>query len=343
MMKHYILMDLQLFADPNGYYAGTSTMSQTSNIGSETTIDGGVEANALTIEMKTVYDRHLIEKIGPNLVHAQFGDPAPIGGRHGNEIEWREFGKFAKALTPLTEGVTPVASTLTVARKTKKVEQFGDYSIITDILDLCSIDPTLVEYTRRHAQNASLTLDTIVRNELVSGTNVIYAAQVNGSTVTPVEDRDELSDKCLLTVDTVSKASTWLRKRNAPKIDGSYVAIVHPSISYDLQRQSEFIDVAKYADATRIFNGEIGKLYGVRFVESTEAKVFKECPLADNSGTDVYELTVSSASSKTASVTGGTLTANALAGRKLRVIKTKVADSTTADEVLTVASNTTDS
>ena len=60
------------------------------------------------------------------------------------------------------------------------------------------------------------------------------------------------------------------------RIDGDYVAIVHPYVAYDLMRQEEWIDAHKYADPDKLYNGEIGKLGGVRFVESSEAKIWND-------------------------------------------------------------------
>ena len=65
-----------------------------------------------------------------------------------------------------------------------------------------------------------------------------------------------------------------------PTFNGDYVAIIHPYVAYDLQRDPEWIDAHKYAQPENLFTGEIGKVAGVRFVESTEAKVWKDsdCP-----------------------------------------------------------------
>ena len=78
-----------------------------------------------------------------------------------------------------------------------------------------------------------------------------------------------------LTPDMVNKAVTWLKKCKAPKINGKYVAIIHPSVAYDLRSAPEWIEAHKYAATPEIFNGEIGELHGVRFVETTNAKITK--------------------------------------------------------------------
>lgn len=76
-----------------------------------------------------------------------------------------------------------------------------------------------------------------------------------------------------MSVNLIKQAVRLLKRQNAPKINGSYVAIVHPDTVYDLWADPEWVEASKYAGSTQIFEGEVGKLYGVRFVESTEAKI----------------------------------------------------------------------
>lgn len=249
------LFDLQMFAEAN-VNVTTATVS----------------GNNLAPEMKTFYDTELIEMATPNLVHAQFGVKRPIPQGRGKKVEWRKFSNFAKATTPLTEGVTPDGNKLDVSYIEKQVDQYGDYTTISDMLELTAIDDVVLEATDKHGSNAGLTLDTITRNELLTGTNVLYCP--NGTT--EVKSRADLTSKCVLTPDIVARAAAWLKANNAPKIDGSYVAIIHPYVAYDLMRSEEWIDVNKYSNAEKtIFEGEIGKLYGVRFVETSEAKIWK--------------------------------------------------------------------
>ena len=112
------------------------------------------------------------------------------------------------------------------------------------------------------------TYDTLTRNILVAGNSVAYAG---GKT-----SRGDLTTADILTPDMVNKAQTWLKKNKAPKINGSYVAIIHPSVAYDLRNSEEWKEYHKYNDVAPIFKGEIGELHGVRFVESNEAKIWKD-------------------------------------------------------------------
>lgn len=77
-----------------------------------------------------------------------------------------------------------------------------------------------------------------------------------------------------LTVDAVRRAVRYLKKMNAPKINGYYVGIVHPDVAYDLMSDPKWVNVKTYSDPDGIYEGEIGKIEGVRFVETTEAKIF---------------------------------------------------------------------
>lgn len=251
LIFNLINIDLQLFAEPN----------------TNVTTDSG-----LSVENKTHYDMTLIDEASPNLIHDQFGQKRPIPKNGGKKIEFRKFAALPKALTPLTEGVTPDGKKLSATAIEATVAQYGDYVVLSDMLDLTAIDPVVVEATKVIGRQAGLTLDTITRNVLHTGTNVFYAPKADG---TPVTSRAGLDNTCKLTVDLVRRVAAFLKKNNAPKINGSYIAIIHPFAAYDLMSDPEWQDPHKYQDTTNIYEGEIGKIAGVRFVESSEAKIYE--------------------------------------------------------------------
>jgi N4-gp56 family major capsid protein len=169
---------------------------------------------------------------------------------------------------------------------------------MSDVLMLTAIDNTLLETTKLLGSQAGSTLDTVTREVLNGGTSVMYSGGK--------EARDALDAGCKLTVDDIYKAARFLKTQNAPKIDGSYVAIIHPDVAYDLMRDEEWVDVHKYSATSEIFEGEIGKLAGVRFVETTEAKIFAD---AGADGRSVYSTLVLGANAYgVTEVTGGGLT-----------------------------------
>ena len=238
--------------------------------------------NDLSPEMKTFYDMTLLDYAQAALVHDQFGQKRPIPKNGGKKIEFRAFTPLAKALTALTEGVTPDGNTLDVTKIEAEVAQYGDFIVQSDILELTAIDNTILEATKLLGRQAGLTLDTITRNVLVSGTNVMYAPKIDATTgaETEVASRSGLDATAVLTVDLVEQVVAELRAQNAPTINGDYVAIIHPYVAYDLMRDPDWRDPHKYQDTTNLYEGEIGKIAGVRFVQTTEAKIWRGtgCP-----------------------------------------------------------------
>ena len=228
----------------------------------------------LTAEMKTFYDMTLIDEAGANLVHDQFGQRRPIPANGGKIIEFRKFASLPKATTPLTEGVTPDGKSLSVTTVTATVNQYGDYITQSDVLELTALDNTILETTKVLGRQAGLTLDTVVRNVLHSGTTVTYCPKVVDGVETEVTSRSALGKDCQLTVDVVRQVVAKLRAQNAPTINGSYVAIIHPYVAYDLMRDPEWIEAHKYAQPENLYTGEIGQIAGVRFVQTTEAKIY---------------------------------------------------------------------
>lgn len=238
-------------------------------------------ASGMSAEMKTFYEKRLIDQAEPALVHDQFGDPYPIPANGGKNIEFRKYDSLPKATTPLTEGVTPDGQTMNVSTVTAEVRQYGGWVPITDTLQLTAIDNNILLATKIIASQAGRTLDTIVRDVLAGGTNVIYAPKIGeGGAETPVTSRATLDATCQLTSDLIARAATQLKAMNADPIGTSFVGIIHPYVTYELRRDPDWIDVHKYAQPDEIYNGEIGTLHGVRFVETSEAKIWKGtgCP-----------------------------------------------------------------
>ena len=286
------------------------------------------DSTALTPEMKTFYDKTLITLAGANLVHEQFGQKRPIPKNGGKTVEFRKFSKLPKALTAITEGVTPAGNKLSVSSVSCTVDQYGDYVEQTDMLELTAVDNTIVEATKELASQAGLTLDTVVRNELVGGTNVMYAPSVSGGSETAVSSRADITAACKLRVKDVFRAAAELKAVNAPKIDGSYVAIVHPYVAYDLMQEAgdQWIGIQKYANPENILKGELGTLGGVRFGESTEAKIFAPGKISG----DFNRVTVKTNASSSTSVTVKEALPSATFSTALPVYVNGVANTVTA-------------
>ena len=153
-------LDLQLFAQ-----ASTELKNTTSTSG-------------MTAEMKTYYEKRLLDQAEPALVHDQFGDKYPIPQNGGKTIEFRKYDSLPKATTPLTEGVTPNGQALNVSTITAEVKQYGGWTPITDTLQLTAIDNNIVQATKILASQAGRTIDSVTRDILAGGTNVIYAPKV---------------------------------------------------------------------------------------------------------------------------------------------------------------------
>ena len=247
------LFNIQLFAELN-----TNVTTQTGS------------GKDLSAENKTYYDKMLIKLAAPNLIHNQFGQKRNIPKNNGKTIEFRKFTPLGKATTPLTEGVTPNGQSLDVTALTATVHQYGGYVTISDNLELTALDPVVQETIGLISDQAAQTIDTVERDILVCGTNVQYA---DGS----VEGRSALTSSHKMTVDVLKRAVRTLKKLNTPKINGYYIAIMHPSVAYDLMSDPEWIDAQKYtsANVSKIYYGEIGEIAGVKVIESTEAKIWK--------------------------------------------------------------------
>lgn len=235
----------------------------------------------IAAEVNNYYDRSLLMRAIPLFVHTKYGQARDIPRKAGtNTIKFRRYGTMTAATTALTEGVTPAGSQASVTDITATVGQYGDFLTYTDVVDYESPDAILTEFAELLGEQAGKTLDQLARDILVAGTTITYVGQ---------SSRGAITSSNLITATEVKKAVRTLKGNNARRITrmisasqdvatepvaAAYIGIVSPDTWYDLQDETGWVPVEKYASTMKLMEGEVGKLADVRFVETSQAKVF---------------------------------------------------------------------
>lgn len=241
------------------------------------------ESASLSPGMRTFYSKLLRDQTEPKLYHDQFAQKKDVPANNGKVINFRRINKLPKTTTPLTEGVTPDGQSLSMEDFTAELKQYGGWVPLTDWLLMTATDINLVEAIDALHSQAARTLDTITREVINAGTNVQYGAD-------SVSARNLLSEDDKLTVDCIKRAVRKLELQDAERPDGNYYsAIIHPDCAYDLTNDPQWQKPHEYVDTKNIYSGEIGETAGVRFVKTTEAKVWAK---ASADGKDVYSTLV---------------------------------------------------
>lgn len=239
------------------------------------------KGSTLAPEMKTFYDTELLENTRVQQCYAQFGKTQVLPENHGRTLEFRKWNTFKKA-DVLQEGVAPAAQPFGVTTISAQIQQVGTYTAVTDILELHAYDDIIGGATEEMAASAAETNEAFIRDGLLNNTNAFYADNVTLATgavtgATPINCAQmEASStvRSMLTAKTIAKAVTQMKKNRVPLIGDSYVAVIHPSVAEDLRVNSpDWMEAHKYASPEEIYNGEIGRLHGVRFIESAFAPV----------------------------------------------------------------------
>ena len=228
----------------------------------------------LTAENQVFYDRTLLERLLPELQYAEDADKKKIPKGKGTEVEFRRFESLKIPTTPLTEGVTPDGKSLSITSLKATADQYGDYVTVSDVLDMQAKDPVITESSEVLGEQASLLVDTIVRDVVIAGTTVQYA---NGKA-----SRDTLAATDVLTGLEIRKAIKRLKKAGAkPFEDGYYHAIIDADQEFDMKNDTSsngFTEVAKYANQKALLKGEIGTYDKARIKVSTNASTVENTP-----------------------------------------------------------------
>ncbi|MBR5560165.1 MAG: N4-gp56 family major capsid protein [Clostridia bacterium] len=227
-----------------------------------TTVSAG-----LTPGMQTYYNRELLRTFEPELVHLQFADEHRMPENSGMVMNMRKLVPLETKTTALAEGEPGDGVLLAETEVMVELRQYGEYAKCTDKLDLSHLDMNIMRKTKLFGDAGARSIDAVVREELAKCTNVIYAGgKTSRSALTP---EDKLTSKEL------RKAVRMLKKAHAQTFGGYYIAIVGPDALFDLQDDEAFVKVSQYQNKEAIYSGEIGRLFGCRIVETTEAKIFE--------------------------------------------------------------------
>lgn len=217
------------------------------------------------------YERTLLENTRPDMVHARDAQKRTLPEHNGKHVQFRRMIPYEAATEPLKEGITPDGQEIRQTAFTVMVKPYGKHVEMTDELNYYQLDNMHQEVAKLLSDQATLSLDTVVRNALHAGMNVQYA---NGRA-----NRNSITAADKLTADEVKKAVRTLKRANCkPFADGFYHAIVHPDSVYDLTADPLWVDVAKYQDKRKIERGELGCIHQTKFFETTNAKVYENKP-----------------------------------------------------------------
>ena len=238
-------------------------------------------SSALSAGMQTYYNRELLRTFEPNLVHLQFGDEHRMPPHSGLVMNMRKLIPLETNTKALSEGDPGESVMLAETEVTVQLQQYGEYARCTDKLDLTHLDMDIMRRTKLFGDAGARSIDAVVREELAKCANVIYAGGK--------ASRAELTAADKLTSRELRKAVKTLKKNHAQTFGGYFVAIIGPDTMYDLQEDEAFVKVSQYQDKENIYTGEVGRLFGVRLVETTEAKIFEG---AGASGADVASVIV---------------------------------------------------
>ena len=218
--------------------------------------------------LESYLQRRALKNVEPNLGYmkdAQMIEQPKNNGKHVTFFRYTELQAIDK---PLFEGVTPDGQKLQETSFSVMTKNYGGYMAYTDELDLFHVDSKTQAMSDRLNRQAQLSIDTIGRDQICAGLNVMYPGAVTS--------RASLTKSNILTYAVIKKAVRNLKKKGAqPFADGFFHAKIDHDTYYDLSGDSHWIAVAQYQDDKRVQRYELGTIYNVKFFEVDNGKQFK--------------------------------------------------------------------
>lgn len=192
-----------------------------------------------------------------------------------------KFLKYASLLgtSALAETASLETTTLTNSEVSIAVQEHAQALQFSELLLRTSFHNVMGEATLALGRNYALNRERLIKNALLGSANVKYS-QAGGAATS----RANLLSNSTLDLDLIQDSTEFLATKKAPKFGGDgYICYVHPHQGTALRRTNGWLNVANYADPSRMINGEIGRIDDVRFVETT---MIPKIPVSTQ---DIYE------------------------------------------------------
>jgi len=233
--------------------------------------------------VSTMYDRLLLMRARPYLIHSLFGQRRDLRKKAGNTIKFRRYTNLSVATTPIGEGITPAGSQLAKTDLTAVVSQYGDFVEISDVVDLTVEDAVITEAVELLGQQMGETIDAIVRDTLSSTASATNASGgLNGNTPTEVTKSDIDGEVKTLMGNDAQMISEVIQASNnfgtAP-VPPSYFGLCDTDITDDLANVSNFVSTQEYGQQMPVLESEWGSTGRVRWLVSSAGKATSESPV----------------------------------------------------------------
>ena len=228
----------------------------------------------MTAEVSTYYERVFLARAMKRLIHEQGGQKKTMPAGEGKTVNFTRYNVPTAITAALTEGANPTAIDLSATTVSATLAEYGNSAQIAKFLSLVSIDRNNKEKIEVFGQNMGETIDTLAREELFSGATTQLAGGKANITAVAASD--------VLNASEIKKAVRTLEGNSAMRYDdGFYMGKIQPFTWYDLIGDSTWVNAKTYSDVKDLYMGEVGELFGVRFMLSNNGKT-------ESSTTTVY-------------------------------------------------------
>lgn len=239
-----------------------------------------INTTTLSDAIKVAYEKRLLTRAIPRYVHGRWATRARLAKNGSYEL--RKYGSLSANTTVLTEGTTPAETASPTPTLTTITPQFfGTWMGFTELVDLEAFDPILSEMSSILGEQAGLSADTIVRNELVAYGTIDYSGSQTavGNLASPAHD---------ISYRDIIEQYTLLEAANSLPVDGEdFICILHPHSYGSLMLDPTFVNLLiQEAPASGVRSGYIGRLLRMKLFVSSNAYEWADVGVGGT--TDVY-------------------------------------------------------
>ena len=207
--------------------------------------------------VSTYYEKVFLARAEFATILAEGGQKRTHPTNEGRTVNFTRMNPFTIITSPLGEMSNPVTCSINLSTVSMTLSEYGLTTYTSRLGSLTSIDTNMKETVEAMGQNMGETLNALVGEELDGGTS-FYGNNHDVASFTAGDTLDACDIRMITRTLELAKAPRYA--------DGFYLAKIDPYNKANFTADTTWVNAKTYSDVKGLYKGEIGELYGVRFL-----------------------------------------------------------------------------
>ncbi len=218
-----------------------------------------ISSGTIAPGVATYYEKVFLARKTYPLVLLEGAQKRTHPANEGRTVNFTRMNPFTVVTSPIGEMSNPVTCAINLSTVSMTLSEYGLTTYTSRLASLISIDQNMAETVAAMGDNKDQTLNSLVATELKNGTT-FYGNNHAIDTIAAGDTLDACDIRMMVRTLELNQARTYP--------DGFFMGKTGPYSKANLIADTTWVTGKSYSDIKDLYKGEMGELYGVKWLLS---------------------------------------------------------------------------